>query len=385
MDRLIKIIRILEIIGFLIANFAVAILLYQYIDNASFILYILAIVATTIILKIQWFISSKDASRITGAARPVNASGDFSSGQSTSVFANNLVIPKIPWIKFSIITVKQMFYNTLFELFPVLVIWLCVFGLAYFVGGWFTFTVKNSQSFFGIVTLFGIVLGIFQYYLQRHEDKIAGQISFYANQIINTINEETNFQNFYKKIEQMPAGHDGHEHDGYEVQKWVERRIDQKYRLIDLLKELIDDKDRRQIFFDLIKSGTYESVITIKEDIPTSDMHFEMIELYAKGGEMHEKLLNTYRWYFDDAKRIEEIYSKLTDQIEIDGFTKLVLGNINIIQETLPLFVNEKFKKFFEQSLRNQDFSQFEPQSAREFRSLLIFKLYNRIMVTVLS
>lgn len=368
MEGLIKIIRILEVIGFLIANFAVVILFSHYIINASLVLYILAFFATLVILKTQWFMPSNETAE------------NNSFFHSVSVFFKNLVITKIPWVKFFVITVKQMFYNVLFELFPVLVIWLCVFGLAYFIGSYLSFTIENIQSFFGIVTLFGIILGVFQYYLQRHEDKIAAQISFYANQIINIINEETNFQNFYKKIEEIPVGHDGHE-----VQKWIERRIDQRYRLIDLLKELDEDRDRRQLFFELVKNTHYESVITIKEDIPTSDMKFEMIELYAIGGTMHEKLLNTYRWYFDDANRLDEIYLKLTDQIEIDGFTKLVLGNINIIQETLPLFVNVKFKNFFELSLREQDFSQIEPRSAVEFRSLLVFKLYNRIMRAVLS
>lgn len=364
MEVLIKIIRILEIIGFLIANFVVIILFSHYILNASVILYIVAFSATIIILKNQWFISS------TAAQRHV------SLFHSIRVFVENLFITKIPLVKIFVITTKQMFYNVLFELFPILVIWLCVFGLAYFIGGFFSFTIENIQSFFGIVTLFGIILGVFQYYLQRHEDKITAQISFYSNQIISIINEETSFQNFYKKIEEIAVG--------YEVKKWIERRINQKYKLLDLLKELDEDKDRRHIFFDLVKNTQYESVITIKEDIPTSDMQFEMIELYAKGGAMHGTLFTAYMWYFNDAKRLDEVYSKLTDQIEIDGFTKLVLGNINIIQEILPLFVNQNFN-FFEQSLMEQDFSQFKPQSAVEFRSLLVFKLYNRIMRSVLS
>jgi hypothetical protein len=378
MKDLIKIIRIIEIIGFLIANFAVAILLSHYIAKASLILYIFAFLATIIILKTQWLIRSKDTIKPKEASRSTDASRSSSLDQS-AIFPNNLVIPQIPWIKFLIITIKQMFYNVLFELFPVLVIWLCVFGLAYFIGGWASFTIENTQSFFGIVTLFGIILGIFQYYLQRHEDKIAAQISLYAKQFIDIINEETNFQKFYEKIGEIPVGHDGHE-----VQKWIERRIDQRYRLIDLLKELDEDKERRQIFFELLRNTKYESVITIKEDIPTSDLKFEMIELYAVGGEMNRKLLNAYGWYFDDEK-IDEIYSKLTVQIDFNEFTKLVLSNINIIQEILPLFVNEKFKNFFGQSLMKQDFSQFKPQSAVEFRSQLVVKLYNRILITVLS
>jgi hypothetical protein len=366
MEFLIKIIRILEVIGFLIANLAVIILFSHYIPNAPPILYIVTFLVTIIILKNQWFISS------TGTRRNV------SIFQSVSVFIKNLIITKIPIIKMFVITTKQMFYNVLFELFPVLVIWLCVFGLAYFIGVIFSFTmiIENSSTFFGIVTLFGIILGVFQYYLQRHEDKITSQISFYSNQIISIINEETNFQNFYMHLEEIP--------DGHEVQKWIERRINQKYKLIDLLKEVTEEKDRK-FFLDIVKNSNYESVLTIKESIPTSDKQFELIELYAKGGAMHEKLFKAYKWYFDDAKRLDEIYSKLTDQIEIDGFTKLVLGNINIIQEVLPLFVNVKFKNFFEQSLIEQDFSQFTPHSAIEFRSLLIFKLYNRIMRSVLS
>jgi len=365
MEILIKIIRILEIVGFLIANLVIIILLSHYISNASPILYLIAFSVTVIILKNQWFISSKVVRK------------EISIIHSIKDFIENLIITKIPVVKIFVITTKQMFYNVLFELFPILVIWLCVFGLAYFIGGLFSFTIDNSQSFFGVVTLFGIILGIFQYYLQRHEDKIAAQISFYSNQIITIINDETSFQNFYKKIEEIPVGH--------EVQKWIERRINQKYKLLDLLKELDEDKDRRQLFFDLVKNTNYESVITIKEDIPSSDMQFEMIEIYARGGAMHETLFTAYWWYFDDAKRIDDVYTKLTDQIEIDGFTKLVLGNINIIQEILPLFVNVKFKNFFEQSLIEQDFSQFKPKSASEFRSLLLFKLYNKIMRFVLS
>jgi len=371
MENLLKIIRILEVIGFLIANFAVIILFSYYISNTSPILYILAFCAAILILKTQWFIRSKENQR------------NLSLFDSTIGFFKNI---SISWIKFFVITIKQMFYNVLFELFPVLVIWLCVFGFAYFIGSFFPpmsffpFMVKDSQSFFGIVTLFGIILGVFQYYLQRHEDKMVTQISHYAQQIVTIINEETNFQNFYEEIPKYTT-----EHLGHEVQKWIERKIDQKYKLIDLLRELDEDKDRRHLFFDLVRNTQYESIITIKEDIPTSDMKFEMIELYAIGGVMHEKLNKVYRWYFDDTNRINEVYSKLTDQIDIDGFSKLVLTNINIIQEILPLFINEKFKNFFEKSLVVQDFSQFKPRSASEFRSLLALKIYTRIMSKILS
>jgi hypothetical protein len=374
MELIIKIIRILEVIGFLFANIVIAILFSHYVQSASVtafvILYGFAFFCSLVILKSQWFFFK------------IKTQKRISFKNSLMNFLRNLIIKKIPKVKWIIVLIKQLFYNVLFELFPIFLLWICVFGLTFFLLGSSFFTISNLESFFGVITIFGILLGVFQYYMTRHEEKIVFQISQYAKQILSIINNETNFSNFYEKIGETSTGYDVH----YEIRKWIERKINQKYKLVDLLKEINENDDIRHFFFDLIKNSKYDSVITIKEDPFTSDKQFEMIEVYAKGETMHDKLFQVYEWYFNNPERIEEIYNKIKAQIDFEEFSKLVLGNINIIQESLPQFIDIKFKTFFEQSLLEQDYKKMSaPKNAQEYRSILIFKLYSRILKNVLS
>ena len=119
-----------------------------------------------------------------------------------------------------LIILKQTFFNTLYYLFPVYLVWLSLSGALYLLG-WSDY--RPHHNFLQIITAFSIPLAIFNYFLKRHEEKIAIKISQIANRISTLIEEETSFEKFLENI------------DDKDLKSWIARHIEPKLLLQDII------------------------------------------------------------------------------------------------------------------------------------------------------
>jgi len=77
-------------------------------------------------------------------------------------------------MKFSFVMPRILFFNITYLLFPLLIVWLSFFAVLYFFG--FTNMYSTFEEFTYLISIMGIVLGFFQYYVKRHEEKIQNKI-----------------------------------------------------------------------------------------------------------------------------------------------------------------------------------------------------------------
>ena len=107
-------------------------------------------------------------------------------------------------VKYVVVLFKQLFFNTSYDLFPIFLIWLIVWGIFY-IFHWVT--IQNASYLISFITAFTIVLAIFQFFLQRHEEKIFAKISLFPRQMDSIIIQETNFSKFFMSIDNSNLRH----------------------------------------------------------------------------------------------------------------------------------------------------------------------------------
>ncbi len=341
MDFILKVLRWFEVISFCLANLFVGIFFWKFLFNASIAPFLIAGGVSICVLKIQWLFLVADRNREKEVSSNSMNWGAVTKVKKIYQFLKDFPLKAIP------IVFKQLVINTIYETFPVFLIWLGVFGLYYLVEN-LTGSLNYSPGtyFFEIVASFGILLGVFQYYLQRHDEKIATKIALFSKRISAIMDEELNFEKFYSSLpdDNSTRAKD----DRYEVKRWIDRNIDPKMRLVEALKPLTEEREVRRLFLDWIKRAGLNAPLNFQVPYADSDSKFDELESCALGASMRRKLIKVYNSFFDDEQRVDEISSKIKAEIDMQEFGNLCLGNINIMQEIFPQLINRKLRNTVE-------------------------------------
>ena len=209
--RIFQIVKGIDFIGFFIANIVLFGVFSVYLPGSGIIAYLIMVGLSLIVIKTQsvfhfiYYLADKfKSSPNKEILESKNDSGDLS------------LSPKL-WVIAIFICIKQAFFNVAYYLFPVLLVWLSVAGFLYISR---IVQYNPNQGFFEIITILSISLAIFQYFLKRHEEKIATNIGLITKKIGDLINQVTTFDEYYKSL--------GNDENSEELKKWITRNINPK-------------------------------------------------------------------------------------------------------------------------------------------------------------
>jgi len=253
-------------------------------------------------------------------------------------------ITKSALIKFSIVFPRILFFNISNFLFPLLFIWLSFTGILYFKN-YIQFTGKFNE-FLGVITILGVILGFFQYYLKRHEEKFQNKV---VNYFVNVIFPVKEFS--YR-----------------EFKKFVEKRSeDRKFREVKKLTDKLDSESSRllRIALTIARSGGRVHFTNIQLAGESEMLRFSILEDLAEKEQKTDCLKYVYKRFFEEKK--EKILKSIKSE-DIREFRWILIGNINFLDEaSIQLFSLPSAKKE-------------EPDSYSEFLSKVELEILNKII-----
>lgn len=236
---------------------------------------------------------------------------------------------------YSVVLLKQLFFNVSYDLFPMLLIWLSILGVV-ILFDWIELPI--GSEFITSITAFSILLGLFQYFLKRHEEKIFSKIAQIQNRVNKIVIEESSFDNFYKTV------------DNSLVKDFIKWNIEPKLTGIDFFKMAFADIEFREIYNKYSKERRPIPIQLGLSNNLSSDQKYSLLELIAENpSESYKKelLSDAYEKFFSDIA-YHKIIKRIHNEIDTQEFGILAMSNINILQEVLPDLINIKLQKAFD-------------------------------------
>jgi hypothetical protein len=272
-------------------------------------------------------------------------------------------------IKYVVVLFKQLFFNTSYDLFPIFLIWLIVWGIFY-IFHWVT--IQNASYLISFITAFTIVLAIFQFFLQRHEEKIFTKISLFPRQIDAIIIQETSFSKFFMSI------------DNSNLRDKIKLFVDPRISALDLLSRALKDTILRDFWSEMQRSHTPMPIQLVLNQSYDSDQRFTITESYLETGYKND-LYKAYKKFFLE-KAYTKILERIDEEIDVDEFAILAQSNINIIQEVVPDFINRRLQKEFEIMIsQGENKDDFIPESSfQQYREQLKIQLFKGLKEKIL-
>lgn len=333
-----------SIISFFISNLIIFYVMTTYFDTRLLYkvgIFIMGFIISSMILKSDYFIKTKP----TSIKDKINLfkSFIFSNKPRKIISQFNIYIPSDK-INFIFIIIKSIFFNTLNDLFLVLVIWL-FYTLALYKLFTAEFTAPNFQSFVGIITLIGIVAGIFQYYLTNYkEEQLPKTLQPISNLFIDYV-KKYSFKEFYNFCKSgKPENQKIYTH---------------------IRTALIGDKKIPGIdmYLDARRPGKEINEITYNLTPSNEAFLFTLIDLYLP--EIDEKnLQNAYRDFFQDKDK--EIQGAI-HELDLSKYKKLLLSNF--------IFFNEMIMDLIEVDIEMDS----EPKELKSYQDFLTESINNNV------
>lgn len=360
-----QIVKGIDLFSFFIANFVLFGFFKIYLPGGEIYIYLIMAGLSLIVIKTQsvfhlvYYIADKFNSDIP---KQKQESENKSKWRDLS--------PKL-WMISIFICIKQAFFNVAYYLFPVLLVWLSVAGIFYVFGG---VQYHPHQNFFEVITILSISLAIFQYFLKRHEEKIATKIAVITKKIGDIINQSTTFEEYYKTL--------GTDEDSEKLKKWITRNIDPKLLVQDFLSTIAENKETLRLFERIMKPSKAKVPFQLAVSYPESNKKYEILEWNANEKNTQKKeLVQSYRRFFANEALYEEILEKIEHDIDVDEFGMLTISNINIIHEISPEFIQFQLRgaigTLFSKSCSDPFTENLE--KATEFRDALSQKIWVKI------
>lgn len=341
----IQILRSVSILSFLFANIFMCMLFNHFTSNIHTLVYLFMFLVSLMILKTDYIIRKFELLEVQ--SKNENFEKADEEGRLKHSFS---LLLKIMNVKSFLVLFKQIFFNTLYELFPVCIIWISILGLL-FLANLLDFSISNS--FYNVITVLGILLGVFQFYLQRQEEKIAAKIGTSAKRIGLIINEETNFEKFYNSLPEKPFGR-------IYLRNWISKIV-------------IKPKSKTPTLFNL----TY----------PDLNKKFDIIETAAETNiKKKEELIEAYKHFFDGEKTFNTIINRIYEEIDIKEFGVLALSSVNIFPEIQPQLTNSQLKNFIEKitDIEKKKKETINLDSSKKFRDNLQCRVMDEILSGIL-
>lgn len=395
------VVKVLSIIGFIVANILSYLILKMFIKELSIYHFLFLFILSAIILRIDFSLWIYDS---TKSKLKMLKPFTISSGKKLLIKIKTIphlranilknIIPitrkaahKICIFRKKVFTtlnlfviLRLLFFNTCYELFSVYIVWLSLLGLAY-ITGIFEIQMTNVRSFFEAITVFGLFLGIFQFLLQRNEEKINVRINQNSRIIDSIIDDQTSFYRFYNSI---PDADDRYN----PLKNWICNQTDPKVKMLDLLKVVSENKQASQFMFRYIsKQNVPFSINLASQD---SNTKFQTLDIAAETNPSRKKDLHKiYVHFFTDEARINEIIKAVDAELDMKEFRLVALSNINIIQEITPKFSEYSLRnlvgKLFEDNEDQNDVEEIEFSSYREYKKYLRSNVYLRLLKQMLN
>jgi len=287
----------------------------------------------------------------------------------------SLIIGEVFNVKNDLIFVKVVFFNTLYELFAVYIVWISILGFLHLIS-FYELELVEKSSFFQISALIGLMLGIFQFILQRNEDKILTKIQITSKRIEQIVEQELTFDEFYDSI----PNNETKKH----LRRYIQRVVDPKLQVKDFFITLMEDKHIRRFLFKHID----KTPISINLSYQGSKQKFERLDDVVKTDIKRKKQLHdSYNSFFVSSNKVNKIVDKIYQEIDMNDFRLIVLSNINIISEILPQFTNRNYKKLIEDiSLEDKrvDPKNINFSSSREYKQYLHNQVFIQLMKKII-
>ncbi len=273
---------------------------------------------------------------------------------------------------------KQLFFNTLYELFSVYIIWISILGFLHLTG-LLKIEISDPTSFYQISTLFGLLLGIFQFMLKRNEEKIVTKINGIIRHIESIINKEATFNDFISDLSDDQSNNS--------LKSWIYKTTDPKLQTLDFFKVLVENKDvAKHIFRSMRKNGTPLSINISYQD---SNQKFDVLDMAAEGNSNNRKKLHkAYKDFFCNGAKINEIIDFVNEEIDMNEFRLVALNNMNIVSEIIPQFTNYNLRDYVDELIDECDKSDTKDidfSSSSEYRQYLHNQVIIRLMKKVID
>lgn len=335
-------IKIFDLFGFFISNIILYYIFQNFLPGNTYIQYFIFFLISLIIIKTDLIFE------LIEILRNIFKISFRKKWHQFKNQVNNTTVTKKLLVYCCFITVKQLFFNVLYYLFPILLIWVALAGIFGMFG---MISYDTGKSPYQTFTVLSILLGLFQYFLKRHEEKILLQISLFSKRISQIINEEGSFDAFYLDIKDTPE--ENH------LKNSINRLVDPKLIATDFFSSILHDPEVRLYF--LRKNAPLP--IQLQTSYTESTKKFEILDLAANSGQIPKKsLIDAYSNFFNESLE-NKIIHRIESEIDIQAFGRLVFSNINIIYEVLPEFIKEGTNSFFD------DIFYEGPDKARKFNS----------------
>ena len=272
-------------------------------------------------------------------------------------------------VKYVVVLFKQLFFNTSYDLFPIFLIWLIVWGIFY-IFHWVT--IQNASYLISFITAFTIVLAIFQFFLQRHEEKIFAKISLFPRQMDSIIIQETNFSKFFMSIDNSNLRHK------------ISLFVDPRLSALDLLSRALETDILRDLWGEMQRSHSPMPIQLVLNQSYDSDQRFTITESYLETGYKND-LYKAYKKFFLE-KAYTKILERIDEEIDVEEFAILAQSNINIIQEVVPDFINRRLQKEFDNMIsQGENTDDFIPESSfQQYRDQLRIQIFKGLQQKIL-
>ena len=206
-------------------------------------------------------------------------------------------------------TLRSLFFNISYMLFPLLFMWLTALG-----GAWWLGYVKLSLSptdFAAALTVLGVIFGLLQYYFSRHEEKVQNKLNSYFTSVIFPI-EEFSFAKFCEFLSD--------EHNYVNVKKEVDELT--QTSISEISKYFRETQKER-------------SIVTLNLPDFGDRQKFQVLEAKSK---LKKELNKAYKNFF--VSKTAEIKKYLAEKrASLNETVWFMLSNINIIEEANIFFL----------------------------------------------
>lgn len=319
----------LSILSFILANLIIFIVMSRFLVfsiNPLF-LFFSGLVVSFLLIKTHLFISTKKKAE----EKEKDTSGKTWIDQISSIKKK----VKIGiWNVFLVIT-RLLFFNVLNDLFMVLIVWCGILGVYCFAG---FIKVTAIQDLTGVLTIMGILLGLFQFYIKFYRDQVYQRMLNNIVKYFTEISKKLTFSNFLKYIEQN--------HQNFYEKINSELRVNPAYPILKIFKD------------ERIRGGKEITNITLNI-YPTSDILLsQLLELSRIG---KNELKKIYKEFFE--LKSKEIKNEI-DRLDLVELRKLILPNIMFFDEVMSEIANMMYLSE----------SNKEPESYQEFLQLTIYE-----------
>jgi len=356
-------IKVFDLFGFFIANLILFYIFQKFLPGNNTFQYFVFFLVSLIIIKTDFIFELVDI--LTNIFRiPWRENWHkFKNQSGNSILTKKFVVYCV------FITVKQLFFNILYYLFPVLLIWVALAGVFGLTG---IISYDTSKSPYQTFAVLSIILGLFQYFLKRHEEKILLQIDLFSKRISQIINEEGSFEAFYLNI--------GNTSEENKLKNSITRCIDPKLLAADFFSTILQDSDVRRYFM----RRKAPIPIQLHTSYTESYKKFEVLDIAANSEQISKKsLLMAYENFFNESLE-NKIINRIQSEIDIQAFGRLAFSNINIIYEVLPEFIKEGTNSFFDEVFQKR-LDNKKKSNSQDYRSSLMKNVMRKIFLKIIS